>query len=285
VVEVLGTPEGSLYYRVFGRGEQGLGEVRSVGPVVKGKEILAFGGNPNQPMPISFEVDDYLPAGREKEVCEPFALPKSQMNNALGAALAEMTVDGHTEEFWIRRSPTLEPVFKRVSFPGGDYEVAFDVDRKDLGFSLKLDDFDVGFDPGTEQASRFVSQVRLEDEKQGIHDQPHTIAMNEPLSHRGYTFYQSSYNRHRDPQTLVETGQFQSVFQVATDPGRPVKYAGCVLVVFGAFVQFYMRAGLFTDGGKRERERAEAKAGKRFGKNGQAPGSTVAVVSEADETL
>ena len=285
VVEVLGTPDGSLYYRVFGRGEQGLGVIRSSGPLTKGKEVVAFGGNPGQPMTITFEVDDYLPSGREKEVCEPLNLPKSQMNNALGAALAEMTVDGHTEEFWIRRSPTLEPVFHRVSFPSGDYDVSFDVDRKQLGFSLKLDDFDVGFDPGTEQASRFVSQVRLIDEDRGILDQPHTIAMNEPLSHRGYTFYQSSYNRHRDPQTLRETGQFQSVFQVATDPGRSIKYAGCALVVLGAFVQFYMRAGLFTDGGKRERERAEARSNKRAGKEAQAPGSSVTDVSESDETL
>jgi hypothetical protein len=172
-----------------------------------------------------------------------------------------------------------------VSFPGGDYELALDVDRKDLGFALKLDDFEVGFDPGTEQASRFVSQVRLKDEKLGIIDQPHTIAMNEPLSHRGYTFYQSSYNRHRDPQTLQFTGQFQSVFQVATDPGRQVKYAGCLLVVLGAFTQFYMRAGIFTDGGKRERERAAAKSRKRSERDGQSPGSGVTDVSESDETL
>ena len=119
-------------------------------------------------------------------------------------------------------------MFQQVSFPSGDYEVAFDVDRKDLGFALKLDDFDVGFDPGTEQASRFVSQVRLTDEAQGIKDQPHTIQMNEPLTHRGYTFYQSSYIRRSRPQDrAAEDGRFQSVFQVATDPGRPIKYGGC----------------------------------------------------------
>ena len=31
-------------------------------------------------------------------------------------------------------------------------------------------------------------------------------------------------------------------------------------VVLGTFVQFYMRAGVFTDGGKKERERAEARS-------------------------
>ncbi len=285
VVEVLGTKDGSLYYRVFGRGEQGLGVVRASGPLPKGKEITAFGGNPNQPMTISFAVEEYFPTGREKEVCEPIVLGKGEMGNGIPAALAEMTVDGHTEEFWIRRSPSLEPMFQKVSFPGGDYEVSFDVDRKDLGFALKLDDFDVGFDPGTEQASRFVSQVRMTDEALGIKDEPHTIQMNEPLTHRGYTLYQSSYIRHRDPKTGAEDGQFQSVFQVATDPGRRVKYLGCIFIVFGAFVQFYMRAGIFTDGGKRERERAAARARKRAEGNGQSPETTVAVVSESDETL
>jgi hypothetical protein len=281
VVEVLGTPEGALYYRVFGRGEQGLGTMRSSGPVAKGKETVAF----SETMTISFEVEEYLTAGREKQVCEPIVLGKGEMSNGIPAALAELTVDGQTEEFWIRRSPGLESTFHRVSFPTGDYEVGFDVDRKDLGFALKLDDFDVGFDPGTEQASRYVSKVRLNDEAQGIKDEPHVIQMNEPLSHRGYTFYQSSFIRHQDPRTGEPDGQFQSVFQVATDPGRGIKYAGCILVVFGAFVQFYMRAGIFTDGGKRERERAAARARKRTGSNGQAPETTVAVVSEADETL
>jgi len=127
--------------------------------------------------------------------------------------------------------------------------------------------------------------VRLTDEKSGIHDEPHTISMNEPLTHREFTFYQSSYNRHRDPRTMEEDGQFQSVFQVATDPGRRVKYAGCVLVVLGAFVQFYMRAGLFSDGGKRERERIEARVRKRAGMNSAALGSGVEVVTESEETL
>jgi hypothetical protein len=288
LVEVLGTPDGSLYYRVFGRPENGQGRavVRSSGSVKKGKDIVAFGGNPNMPMTLSFDVEDYLPAAREKEVCEAITLPKGKMGEGLAASHVEMTIDGHTEDFWIRRSPTLDPMFQHVTFPTGEYEVAYDVDRKDLGFSLKLDDFDVGFDPGTEQASSFVSQVRLNDEGIGIKDQPHTIQMNEPLDHRGYTFYQSSYRRHVDPRTLRETGQFLSVFQVGTDPGRFAKYLGCVMVVLGAFVQFYMRAGIFTDVGKRERARDQARARKQAARNGQpGPDTTVSMVNESEETL
>ena len=135
--------------------------------------------------------------------------------------------------------------------PFGDrlFEIAYDVDRKPLGFDLKLDKFEVGFEPGTEQATKFVSKVRLDDPAEGLKDKPFTISMNEPMAHRGYKFYQMRYSAIQDPHTGQHTGQFQSVFQVGFDPGRPIKYAGCIILVLGIFTQFYMRAGVFSDGG------------------------------------
>ena len=259
-VEVMGTPDGSSYYRVFGRGKEGKSEIRSSGRVKPGEEIIAFGGVPNMPMTITFEVEEYLPSGVEKDVCIPMVLPQGKMGEGIPATLVEMTVDGHKEEFWIRRSASLDPIYQPVTFPGGAYEIAYDTDRKDLGFQLKLDDFEVGFDPGTEKASSFASQVRLTDEAMGIRDKPVTISMNEPLTHRQWTFYQSRYERVLDPRTRDESGQFKSVFQVGSDAGRGIKMLGCILIVAGAFFQFYMRAGIFTDGGKRERARAAARA-------------------------
>jgi hypothetical protein len=290
-VEVLGTSDGSLYYRVFGRGEKGVAVVRSVGPLEKGKNVVAFGGNPNMPMTLKFQVEEYLTAGRSEMVCEAIPVAKGQQGSSLAASLVAMTVKGPdgpvTKEFWIRRSPSFEPIAERVSFPTGQFDVYYDVDRKPLDFSLKLIDFKVGFDPGTQQPSSFVSQVRLTDENQGIRARPITISMNEPMSHRGYTFYQSSYNPERDPRTGRETGRFQSIFAVGIDPGRSTKYLGCVLIVFGAFMQFYMRAGLFSDGGKRERALAEKAAQKRAERNGTtAPASdNVQIVTESEEAL
>ncbi len=255
-IEVLAGPDQKLHYRVFGRGKDGKTELRSSGPVALGKAIEAFGGG-NSPMTIGFRVDDYLPKGVQKQIFEPVYLPKAQMEEAIAAALLELTVGDTTREIWIQRSEGLDtPAFKPVPFGDRLFEIAYDVDRRPLGFELRLEDFDVGFEPGTEQATRFVSKVRLNDSTRGVKDQAHTISMNEPMSHRGFTFYQMRYSAIQDPRTGQRTGQFQSVFQVGTDPGRPIKYAGCVLLVLGIFAQFYMRAGVFTDGGKRERERA-----------------------------
>jgi hypothetical protein len=260
-IEVLAGPDRALYYRVFGRGKDGKTELRSAGPLVEGKTIDAFGGGANMPMTISFRVDEYLPAGVERQIYEPVVLPKNQMEEAVPASLIEMTVGDKTKEIWLQRQEAPEgPSFKPIAIGDRFYEIAYDVDRRPLGFELKLEDFEVGFEPGTEQATKFVSKVRLSDSSEGISDRPYTISMNEPMTHRGHTFYQSRYSPIIDPETRQRTGQFQSVFQVGIDPGRPIKYAGCVLLVMGIFLQFYMRAGVFTDGGKRERQRAAKKA-------------------------
>ena len=88
--------------------------------------------------------------------------------------------------------------------------------------------------------------------------------MNNVLDHAGWRFFQTNYQRVRDKETGRPTGEFMSVFQVARNPAREVIYAGCIIVVLGAFVQFYMRAGVFSDGGKLEKERAADKARRRL---------------------
>src|SRR5262249_7461362 len=152
-IEVLAGPDRSLYYRVFGRGKEGKAELRSSGALDKGKTIDAFGGGAGMPMTISFRVDDYIPAGGEKQGFGPVVLPKGQMEDGIPASLLELTVGDTTREIWIQRSESLEaPSFKPVPFGDKLYEIAYDVDRRPLGFDLKLEDFEVGFEPGTEQA-------------------------------------------------------------------------------------------------------------------------------------
>jgi hypothetical protein len=254
----------ALYYRVYGRGKDGArNELRSAGPLARGRSIVAFGGTSNMPMTISFELADYLPSGVEREICVPVEVAQGEMDQAVPACRVEMTLGRETKDIWLRGNSTnpLEPPPPRhVVFGDAVYSLAYDVDRKPLDFEIKLDDFEVGFEPGTQQATKFESKIRLTDKTEGIRDEKHTIWMNHPMAHRGYTFYQSRYVTDVDPHTRRPTGRFQSVFQVATNPGRPIIYSGCALIVLGIFAQFYMRAGVFSDAGRKERERAAARA-------------------------
>ncbi len=55
-------PDGHLYYRVYGAARNSKGELRAaVAHWTRAKPIVAFGGVPNMPMTITFQVDDYLP--------------------------------------------------------------------------------------------------------------------------------------------------------------------------------------------------------------------------------
>ncbi|WZO99535.1 cytochrome c biogenesis protein ResB [Isosphaeraceae bacterium EP7] len=246
VIEVMGDSAGKLFYRTFGLTEGNKGvAIRASGTLPLGESVLGMGGD-KMPMTLTFKAERYLQTGIEKTVCEELNLPVGQKGNGIPAALVEMKVNGVTREFWARRSISFDQNWQTIRFPDQSFQVCYDFEREPLGFHIDLDDFDVKFDPGTEQASSFTSKIRLTDEARKIKDRPVTISMNEPMEHRGLTFYQSSYIRSEDPATLRPTGKFQSVFQVAEDPGRRIKYAGSLLVVLGTFMQFYMRSGVYN---------------------------------------
>ncbi|MCB0379326.1 MAG: cytochrome c biogenesis protein ResB, partial [Bdellovibrionales bacterium] len=103
-----------------------------------------------------------------------------------------------------------------------------------LGFQLKLEDFRVGRYQGTRRAASYESDVSIVDK-----DAPEgkiTISMNEPLKYKGFTFYQSSFQEDEMGRPTV------SILSVNRDPGRPWKYVGSLLLVFGIIHLFWFKS-------------------------------------------
>lgn len=241
LVEVVGTADGDLYARAVRRSG-----IKPLGKLDLGKKVFAFGGpGTGAAMSLAFRVERYLPSGREHFSYIPREMPVGMKDQAVAAARVRLTIDGETRELWLLNSGQSKPDYRMVRFPRGLYRVAFDAERKPLGFKLKLVNFETFTEPGTEEPTKFESDVLLTDEDRRIFDQSHKIEMNYPLDHRGYKFYQSSFSKLEDANGKP-TGQFASIFQVGHDPGRSVKYLGSILIVLGTFVQFYMRAGVAT---------------------------------------
>lgn len=102
--------------------------------------------------------------------------------------------------------------------------------RLPLSFDMYLKNFEVGRYQGTMRAASYQSLVYLTDENREV-----LISMNEPLQHKGFTFYQASFQEDSMGRPIA------SVLSVNYDPGRWVKYLGSLLIVFGAIHLFYRR--------------------------------------------
>ena len=109
------------------------------------------------------------------------------------------------------------------------YVVVFGNRMLDLGFPLKLKSFKVGRYQGTMRAASYESVVDVP----SVGD--HVISMNEPLKFNGYTFYQSSFSEDERGNPTA------SILSVNWDPGRWIKYLGCLLIVFGIIHLFYFK--------------------------------------------
>ena len=79
----------------------------------------------------------------------------------------------------------------------------------------------------------YVSEVTILD-RQGREVRKASIKVNGPLTHLGYTIYQSSYEYDRD-------GQLFTGLQVAKDPGVPAVYAGFALLLAGVAFIIYVK--------------------------------------------
>jgi hypothetical protein len=213
------------------------------------------------------------------------------------------------DDFWLEQNlpPPWGSAHRRQihrTDAGGDKPIltSLNVRETNVGFALKLVNFDLEVDPGTKMASSYTSYVvqvdvrhnpeveklyeqfndasdaahkqaaRVEldelvttkidahlqklkgkspDEQQKIAEEDrdlanHTVTMNRPLDYpdldgRQLRFFQENYLA-PDKDRGTPLG---SVFRVNYDPGRPVKYLGSGLIVFGIFLMFYMRAYFF----------------------------------------
>ena len=97
----------------------------------------------------------------------------------------------------------------------------------DIPFAIRLLDFQIERYPGSNSPSSYASEVVLLDSQQGI-QQPFRIYMNHILLHRGYRFFQSSYDQ----------DEMGTVLSVSFDPGTPITYIGYILLAFGLFANF-----------------------------------------------
>ncbi|MBX7073728.1 MAG: cytochrome c biogenesis protein ResB [Pirellulales bacterium] len=275
-IDILQGPAQKLYYRYWNRHT-----VTELGELPQdGKAVNAF------KMPVAqlkMRVKEYTPADAPCKVVLPRPFDKSlAAQSALRAVKLRTTVDGKTSDFWLLGAPPLAfnnalsaSELRTLLGDNRSVGVSFPLEQIDVGFLIKLDDFERRLDPGTDTASGYASQVDfLNPATGGAVLRDVKISMNAPVDFsdpnngRSYRLFQESFaGPFRPADSMYRTyyrlhpdhprrdNLYSSTLTVNYDPGRGVKYLGSLLVVAGIVTMFYMRAYFF-----KPVQRAEPKA-------------------------
>jgi len=193
---------------------------------------LAGGGA--GPMQLHARVD-WLPAAAPAP--EPVDMQPGKQDRAMRWARFRFRDGAETVERWFHRDEVAAVTLgTRTLF--ASYRRAVHDLREEHGFSVRLERFHEGKDPGGMRSASFKSDVTIL--PAGADPYAATITMNEPLQHGGVTLYQTAFRPEVDGQGRP-TGRQLSVFTAATDPGRVAKYLGSLLLVAGIVMLYLMR--------------------------------------------
>ena len=186
-LEFFQTHEHKLYYRYWKRAEKKLRFTRQV-PISGSPEtaVEAF------QMPVAqlkLYVQQFHPADKPgiKTLSKPFDRAKTLVQNRAVAKL-RLTVDNQTTEKWVRifvGTPDERPQANQViEVAGKDRTVSVTMPSKaiDIGFRIRLKNFERKLDPGTSQASHFSSWVDFLDRETQTHVRSYNVTNQEVSS-------------------------------------------------------------------------------------------------------
>ncbi len=164
--------------------------------------------------------------------------------------MVRVSVNKSSEEVMgrgIQRSGFLQNEFV---IDGVKLTLAFGSRPMELPFKLTLNDFQLDRYPGSKSPSSFASEVTLVDAKNQV-TKPYRIFMNNILTHRGYRFYQSSYD-------MDEQGTVLSVNKDGL--GTSVTYIGYSFMIVFIILAFFAPGSRFKRLLKESRKGAVASA-------------------------
>ncbi len=145
--------------------------------------------------------------------------------------------NGSKEEFTtLRINDEAVPASVKGQFEGADYEIWIGPKISTLPFAIHLNDFQLERYPGSMSPSSYKSEVTLEDKEQGV-NRDFSIYMNNVLKHRGYRFYQSSFDQDEKGTILSVNKDLPGTF--LTYAGYLLLFASILLSIFNNKSHFY----------------------------------------------
>ncbi|WP_033962256.1 cytochrome c biogenesis protein CcsA [Psychroserpens jangbogonensis] len=177
---------------------------------------------------------------------------RSQMlRGSEDGVVINVTANGESKRVNLLGGQYINGQFEQVNVGGLNVAVKYGAMVKELPFSIKLNDFNADVYPGTEDSfSAFESLVTVVDEEHGDFD--YHIFMNNILDHKGYRFFQASFDQDlKGTKLSVNHDQW----------GTWITYLGYMLLYFGLMAILFDKGTRFADL-KRMLDKVKAKKSK-----------------------
>ena len=185
--------------------------------------------DPQWRMPIKVQVRRFIPMAINDTHYVPISVKPSGMGSALPQpAMLVSLLNNPKSKLWLGLGDRADFIDEN----GKNVSIGFFPKRVILPYAIRLKQFEMKHDPGTQDAAAYSSFVQVVDSFQKDDKQMDTlpvehITMNEPMTVKGYTFYQASYIPDSPRPTVT-------VLSVNRDPGRLLKYWGSILLILGS---------------------------------------------------
>ena len=149
------------------------------------------------------------------------------------ALTLKISTDGESDTIQVLGAKGFTNDPKQISLGGLDFWVQYGSLQHDLPFAIKLNDFIAEKYPGTEKSySSFMSRVSVADYPPFDHD----IYMNHILNHKGYRFFQASFDPDEKGTILSVNNDFWGT--LITYIGYFILYIGLLGIMFFGKTRF-----------------------------------------------
>lgn len=125
-------------------------------------------------------------------------------------------------------------LYKQIHIDGMNIILGFGPKIYNTPFALRLDDFVMETYPGSSSPSAYESHVSIIDEGK---ETPYKIFMNNVLNHKGYRFFQASFDPDRQGTRLSVNHDWW---------GTLITYIGYTFLFLGMFLSFFWKGSHFT---------------------------------------
>ncbi len=181
---------------------------------------------------MQFVVPDPVLTGKYDVI--PTEVKEKDQQDAL---ILEVTTNGETKEVKLLGGKGFANDMQKITLGGLDMHFSYGSERLELPFSLKLKDFIAEKQPGTVKVYKsYMSKVAIIEADKPA--QPYDIYMNHVLDHKGYRFFQASFNPDEKGTVLSVSHDFW---------GTQITYLGYLLLYAGLMLILFTKGSRFKD--------------------------------------